>query len=112
MLPSFCRETVTVSRAPLAPVRGSRERDWSKKEDHYLTGCSVQPVSSAEATGEAREGTSVAAALYAPPGADVAVGDRVTSAGQTFEVVGSPLSISSPTGAVSHVRCDLARYVG
>ena len=112
MLPSFCCEIVTVSRAPIVNLRGARERDWSQSSDHYLTGCSVQPTSTSEASGEAREGTSVTAVLDAPPGADIRLGDRVESSWAKFEVVGSPLPISSPTGAVSHVRCDLARYVG
>ena len=43
MLPSFCREVVTVSRAPLAAMRGTYERDWSSASSHEVAGCSVQP---------------------------------------------------------------------
>lgn len=114
MLPSFCRSTVTVLRAPAAATRpGAVERDWSRAAEHSLTQCAVIPVSTGEAAGEARAGVNVTASLYAPPGADVEIGDRIrTVSGEVFSVVGAPQHRESPTGAVSHVKCDLARYVG
>lgn len=114
MLPSFCRSTVTVLRAPAQATRtGASERDWSRASEHSVTQCAVLPVSTSEASGEARPGVKVSAALYAPPGADIAVGDRVrTVSGEVYAVVGAPARRESPTGAVSHVKCDLALYVG
>lgn len=112
MLPSFCRETVTVLRAPLSEARGTRERDWSRAASHYVTGCSVQFGSTATARGEPRDAVSSAAALYAPPGADLRAGDRIETSMGPFSIEGEPMPRVSPTGAVSHVECSLARWEG
>ena len=113
MLPGFCAEEVTVERAPLSPSRGASVRDWARASAHTVRGCSVQPAS----TSTDREGRAAHAAsdavLYAPPAADVAAGDRVTdSAGRAWLVDGEPMAWASPTGAVSHVQCNLRRWVG
>ena len=42
-LPSFCRETVTVLRAPLVDQRGTKVRDWSQATEHFVTGSSRPP---------------------------------------------------------------------
>ena len=111
-LPSFCTETVAVARAPLADARGTAERDWSRAESHYVTGCSVQFGSTSTARGEPRDAVSSAATLYAPPGADVRAGDRIRSSMGAFSVEGEPMPRVSPTGAVSHVECQLSRWEG
>ena len=54
-LPSFCRETVTVLRAPLVDQRGTKVRDWSAAESHRVPGCSVQFASTTTDRGEPRE---------------------------------------------------------
>lgn len=112
MLPSFCTETVSVVRAPLVSVRGTEERDWSASEAHEVAGCSVQFDSTATDRSDARASVSDAATLYAPPGADVAEGDRIRCDLGTFEVNGTPMPRRSPTGAVSHVECQLTRWKG
>lgn len=114
MLPSFCRSTVMVLRARKVQTRpGAIEHDWADPTVLSITRCAVLPVSTGESSGEARVGVNVTAALYAPPGSDIEIGDRVrTVSGETYQVVGAPQRRESPTGAVSHVRCDLARYVG
>ena len=112
MLPSFCRETVTVSRAPLVDARGTRERDFSRASAHEVAGCSVQPDSTAQGGSEPRPGISLAATLYAPPDSDLAAHDRVTCSLGTFRVVGAPMAVASPTGALSHVRAQLLREEG
>ena len=112
MLPSFCRETVDVLPAPLASARGTEERDWSLSEAHEVAGCSVQFDSTATDRSDARASISDTATLYAPPGADVAEGDRIACGFGTFEVDGTPMPRRSPTGAASHVECRLARWKG
>lgn len=112
MLPSFCRETVTVARAPLSASRGTAERDWGLVARHEVRGCSVQPTSTSQAVGEPRPGVSVAATLLAPLGADIAAHDRVECSLGSFRVVGAPLAVASPTGALSHVRAQLSREEG
>ena len=111
-LPSFCRETVAVLRAPLVDQRGTKVRDWTKAVEHFVTGCSVQFSSTSTDRGEPRDAVSSSATLYAPPGADVATGDRVSCAFGEFWVEGQPMPRVSPTGAVSHVECPLARWEG
>lgn len=111
-LPSFCRETVTVLRAPLVDQRGTKVRDWTKAVEHFVTGCSVQFGSTSTDRGEPRDAVSSSAVLYAPPGADIKAGDRVSCAYGEFSVEGEPMPRVSPTGAVSHVECSLARWEG
>lgn len=112
MLPSFCRETVTVRRAPMVAARGTGERDWSAAESHYVTGCSVQPSSTSTEAGEPRYAASDSYALFAPPGSDIRRGDRIECVAGSFDVDGNPMAFESPSGAVSHVRCQLSRWEG
>lgn len=111
-LPSFCRETVTVLRAPLVDQRGTKVRDWSQAVEHYVTGCSVQFASTMTNRGEPREAVSDTATLFAPPGADIKAGDRLSTSMGEFAVEGHPMPRVSPTGAVSHVECSLAWWGG
>ena len=112
MLPSFCREAVTVSRAPLVAMRGTSERDWAHAVAHEVAGCSVQPSQTSQDASEPRPGISLSATLYAPSGADIAARDRVSCSLGRFRVVGMPMAVSSPTGALSHVRAQLSREEG
>ncbi len=112
MLPSFCRETVEVTRATLRRLRGTSERDWADAETHAVAGCMVSPASTSDDVNNARPGLSLSATLYAPPGADIAAQDRVKCRLGLFRVVGEPMAVESPTGRLSHVRCDLERREG
>lgn len=112
VLPSFCRETVTVSRAPLVASRGTSERDWANATSHVVAGCLVQPAQTSQGASEPRPGISLAATLHAPPGADLAAHDRVKCSLGRFRVVGAPMAVTSPTGALSHVRAELSREEG
>lgn len=111
-LPSFCREAVTVLRAPLVDQRGTKVRDWSQAKSHYVNGCSVQFASTMSNRSEPREAVSDTATLFAPPGADVKAGDRLSTSMGEFVVEGHPMPRVSPTGAVSHVECSLAWWEG
>ena len=111
-LPSFCREAVTVMRAPLIDQRGTKVRDWLKAEIHRVSGCSVQLESTASGRGDPREAVSDTATLFAPCGADIEAGDRIASSMGEFAVEGRPMPRVSPTGAVSHVECRLAWWEG
>lgn len=111
-LPSFCRETVTVLRAPLVDQRGTKVRDWANAVEHYATGCCVQFASTSTDRGEPREAVSDAATLFAPSGADIMAGDRIATSMGEFAVEGHPMPRVSPTGAVSHVECSLAWWEG
>lgn len=112
MLPSWCKTTVTVSRAPYVESRGTRVRDWPHATEHEVTGCSLQPASSSTAWADQRQPVTYDATLYAPPGADLEDGDRVTVSGATYAVDGAPMPWASPTGSVDHVTANLATWRG
>lgn len=107
MLPSFCTDVVTVERAPLVESRGTRVPDWQNPQTWTVAGCSVQPVSSDTAWTDVRQAVTVRAVLYAPSGADIQAGDRITYEGVRYAVSGAPMAWKSPTGRVSHVQCSL-----
>lgn len=111
MLHSWCNETVTVERAPWKDVRGTKVRDWSAKTVHTVGGCSVQPASTSRNFERAQQETD-RWTLYAPPGADVEAGDRITHHGGTYEVDGSPFTWKSPTGRVTHMQAHLVEWSG
>lgn len=111
-LPSFCKETIQVSRAPLVRSRGTSERDWASAKTHEVAGCSVQFGSTSTDRTDPRDAIDSTAALFAPPGADILAGDRIACASGVFAVQGEPMPRTSPTGAVSHVECALERWEG
>lgn len=113
MLPSFCADAVTVTRPGEQTLRGAVVPDWTNSSPHVVKGCSLQPAATMTRDGEQRiNATSTSAVLYAPPGADILAGDRVTFDGQTWSVDGQPLKWRSPTGAVSHLVVNLTAESG
>lgn len=113
MLPSWFNESVTVKRAPWVSVRGTTERDWPNATTHTVGGCHVQPSGGGTEFGELRaQAVQDGATLYAPPGADVQAGDRITCGMGTFVVDGDPSPWRSPTGAVSNVQVKLKVWRG
>lgn len=111
MLPSFCRETVIIRRAPLKEVRGSLVRDWANFTTHTLACCSVQPSATSSADERAEQSTN-RWELYAPPCSDVQRGDRVEYKGTVYEIDGDPYVWKSPTGRVTHLHAHLEEWVG
>lgn len=112
MLPSWCNDEVIVIRAPLAPVRGTFERDWSHASQHAVGGCSLQPVSTYTDRVDARSASGITAQLYAPAGSDIERGDRVQSGSLTFSVDGFALSWRSPFGGCDHMVVNLTDWSG
>lgn len=113
MLPSWCTDTITVRRAPWATSRGSKVRDWAHAAQHAVGGCSVQPAATATGDPAGRaQMTSVTAAIYCPPGADVAEGDRISFGGVTYEIEGAPIEVRSPFGGCSHVLLNVTSRRG
>ena len=112
MLPSWCQETVTVMRAAAATVGRRTERDWAHATPHTVSGCSVQPSSTSSGFGTVDVVATADAILYAPVGADIAEGDRVTATSGTYVVDGIPYTWTSPTGRVSHVQARLRKWAG
>ena len=112
MLPSWCSDIVTVLRAPMAPYRGTYERDWSRAESHTVSGCSFQPISTSTDRNDPRNASSVTAQLFAPPNSDIERGDRVQFDGLVFTVEGFALGWRSPFGGCDHMVCNLAEWSG
>ena len=112
MLPSFCKDTITVKRAALVDSRGTKVRDWANAASFAVNGCSVQPsTSSRDFDGRTTQVTEEWT-LYAPPGSDLQAGDRIEWNGLTFEINGAPMPWTSPTGRVSHVWARLNEWSG
>ena len=113
MLPSWCTDSVTVSRAQVVTRNGRTQRDWASPTTRVVRGCSLQP-STTETTfdGAQRDASESAATLLCPPGSDIEQGDRVSAGGRTWEVDGVPYAMTSPTGRVSHVRAQLREWRG
>ena len=112
MLPSFCRETVTVKRASLVDSRGTKILDWSNPEEIVISGCSVQPSTTSRDFDGRTVQVSEEWTLYAPQSSDIKAGDRIEWNGITFEVNGAPMPWSSPTGRTSHVWVRLSEWRG
>ena len=112
MLPSFCRDSVTVKRAALVDSRGSKVLDWSNPTEIHLSRCSVQPSTSARDFDGRTIQVTEDWTLYAPPGSDIQAGDRIEWNGVTFEIDGAPMPWQSPTGRVSHVWARLKEWRG
>lgn len=113
MLPSWCRDTVTVLRAPVVTRNGREARDWKQAVPHELAGCSLQPSSTETAfDGAQRNASASAARLLCPPGADVREGDRIVAGDGTWEVDGVPMAVTSPTGAASNLSVTLRAWRG
>ena len=112
MLPSFCRDAVTVKRAQLTDKRGTKVLDWSNPLEFELSGCSMQP----NTTTRDFDGRTIQVTedwtIYAPPGSDLQAGDRIEWQGLEFEINGAPMPWSSPTGRVSHIWARLNEWRG
>lgn len=110
MLPSWCSDTVTVWRAPLATTGMRTERDWSQAAPHTVSGCSLQPAGTSTAFGTVDAVAGADAILYAPPASDIQEGDRIEFGGAVYVVDGIPYAWKSPTGRVTHRQARLTAW--
>jgi len=110
MLPSFCQDSVDVWRAPYIDSRGTKVRDWAHAVKHTVSGCSFQYRSTEQEWTDARQAVTVRARLYMPFGSDIEVDDRIDYENHSYAVNGAPMAKKSPTGAVSHIVCDLVDW--
>lgn len=113
MLPGWCRQVVTVRRAPYVTKGGRRLRDWGSATAHEVAGCSLQQSATETSfDGSSRDASASSAILLCPPGSDVREGDRVEAGEGTWLVDGVPSDVQSPTGAVSHLSVRLREWRG
>ena len=116
-LPSFARDTVTVMRASRIVERGVEIYDWDQAETHDIPGCSVQFTTTAlngvlSANKFARDSLMTRAILYMPPGSDIQKGDRIIFNGDRYLIDGAPYEMISPTGRLTHIKCNLVDWEG
>lgn len=112
MLPSWCRDEITIERAPLVDKRGTLVRDWANKQEIEVSGCSVQErTTSREMDGRTLQITN-GAVLYAPANANIQAGDRVVFNGHRYEIAGNPLDYPGATGRLSHKKIPLTEWSG
>lgn len=116
MLPSWCKDTVTVVHPSMSESRGTVVPNWANAQRHVVRGCSVQlPTTTMELDG--RTQTALRGTLYAPPSASIRAGDRIewtdfTGVAHDLLVDGEPMPWKSPTGRVTHVQARLAEWEG
>lgn len=92
--------------------RGTQVRDWANADSFQLSNCSVQIAQTTRDFDGRTLSVSEEWTLYAQPNADLLEGDRVEWRGLTFEVNGSLMPWTSPTGRVSHVVARLSEWRG
>lgn len=112
MLPSFCRDVVTVVRAPLVEMRGSLVRDWDNATVHQIGGCSFQAVSTSRDMDNRADQVEIVATLFANPGADIESGDRIEYGKASYELTGEPIPYPGATGALDHYEIPLRHWRG
>lgn len=101
---------VTVTRPGTKASRGTTVADWSNSTTREVGGCWVgNPSTSTDTAREGRD-SNVKATLYAPPGADLRRGDKVTYAGVAYAIDGEPLPYPSPLGGIDHIECPLVDW--
>ena len=113
LTPAVADRTITRLRAPSVANRyGDPEPDWSAATALTVAGCAVQPSGSTEFTDPTRTAVTTRWNLYAPPGTDLAAGDRVDVEGTVYEIDGEPFEWLAPGGNLDHVAAVLARVQG
>lgn len=110
---SWFKDSVTVTRPAMVSSRGTVEADWTHATTSPVSGCSVQtPVTSTSMGMDGRTQTTQGGTIYAPAGADIQAGDRITWGGHVFTVTGEPCEWVSPTGRVSHLEAPIDYWRG
>lgn len=95
----------TSSHSPNFPTRS-----WDAPARLVISGCSVQPVQGAELANGDRDGLTTRYTVWAPVDADVKPTDRVTYAGDEYEVSGGIQRWDF--GSLAHVVINIERTEG
>lgn len=107
MLPRWAKKAVAVTRPGSKSSRGATVPDWSSATTHEVVGCVLDAPSSSADYGEPEAPITQRKTLYAPPGADIAKGDRVTVDGATYKVDGVPMAYESPFHTRDYTQVQL-----
>lgn len=112
MLPSFCRDTVTIKRPQRVEKRGTIVFDWTDPDVITLNRCSFQNTSTMRDTDGRTLQVTNGAMLYTEYNADVSAGDRVEYRGGIYEITGAPIPVYGATGRISHYEIPLSESTG
>jgi hypothetical protein len=112
MLPSWCRQTVTVIRPTLATVRGTQVQTWTDAITRTVSGCEVQRNSTARDFDGRTLSIDNGAIMFAPIDADIQAGDRIEFDGATYEINGEPMKVRGATGNLAHLEIPLREWSG
>lgn len=113
-LPSWFRETVVRLRAPYITDEYGNEastRDWDLAVPLDISPCSVQPMIGSEVLDD-RDASVNRWIIYAPPGADIKVTDRIVHNGTTYEVRSDIRRWPSASGGLDNTQLELERVDG
>lgn len=116
MLPSWCRDVVTIKRPTWRNSRGTKIADWTNPTLTTVGGCSLQ-ISTTSSDLDGRQQAELSAILYAPDGTDIKRGDHVLWTDHLgdeheFVVDGMAMPWDSPTGLLAHVEARLTEWRG
>lgn len=112
MLPSFCKQTITVIRPGTKEVRGSVVPDFDNPiSETEVTGCSVQPASASLSEDGRVLGISEGLTAYVPITADVKAGDHIIFEDETYEINGVPKHWVG-VSYIEHYVLNLIRWEG
>lgn len=120
MLPSWCRDSVTIIQPGTKTVRAATVPDWDNVTETAVSGCSLQPGASGfEMSQERVSAVQADLTAYIPAGVPVNAGDRVrvdasatVAQGDVYTVDGEPERFPSPFGTVAHIRLSLRKWSG
>lgn len=107
MLPKWAKKTVTITRPGTKESRGATVVDWTNTTTITVSGCLLDAPSSSADYAQMEAPITQRKTLYAPPGADIAKGDRVTVDDVTYQVDGVPMSYESPFGTRNYTQVQL-----
>jgi hypothetical protein len=112
MLSSFARETITRLRYPTVNDQGTTVPDYTANPDEAdIAGCWLEPTQSIE-NDDGRLAVQTGFTVAAPPAADITAKDRARYLDTIYEVIGDPMPIKSPTGALDSTKLFLRRWEG
>lgn len=112
MLSSFATKTITRLRYPSTTDQGVTVPDYTATPaEASVGGCWYEPVTSSEDM-DGRDAVGTGYTVAAPAGVDVLSTDRLRIEGDVYEIVGAPLSIPSPTGALASTKIVTRRWEG
>lgn len=111
MLPKrIMSESVTVERPTVVESRGTSYKSFNEAESHVIADVSLQETEGSFDM-QCRDNAIAQASLYAPIGADIMRGDRVSGHGRLWEVVGEPRTMGAASG-LAHKVASLREWEG